>query len=184
MLRKFMGSIAVITALVVAAPAPLAMASYRSQIESYVRKRPAQARMVVLAMKKAGWGHRTKAQQGRLAQGVRVVAGESGFQTAARTGSCSGWFQIWKGSGYGRFTAKEMRNARIRNHYTLSETTRVYGKLKSGGKGWYYKTRVYFRPYVGQPRINNPIFNAEVALRKYRAHGWRPWVVANKLGYR
>ncbi len=51
--------------------------------------------------------------------------------------------------------------------------------------GWYRPEPVtYAVPRVGEYKIFNPIFNAEIAKRMYDSRGWQPWAVATKLGIR
>lgn len=68
-----------------------------------------------------------------------------------------------------------------------------YGKIKvySNGApiGWgvgYYRgsTVTYSAPKVGEYKVFNAVFNAEIAKRMHGSRGWRPWTVAGKLGYR
>ena len=50
--------------------------------------------------------------------------------------------------------------------------------------GWYRAAPItYATPRVGDYKIFNPIFNAEIAKRMYDSRGWQPWSVAQKLGY-
>lgn len=72
-------------------------------------------------------------------------------------------------------------------------TDYAYGKIKLytngtyAGVGYgYYRgaTVTYATPKVGEYKIFNPVFNAEIAKRMYASRGWRPWTVAGKLGYR
>jgi len=69
----------------------------------------------------------------------------------------------------------------------------AYGKIKlyangrslGTGYGYYRGAKVtYYTPQVGQYKIFNPVFNAEIAKRMHASRGWRPWTVARKLGYR
>ena len=49
--------------------------------------------------------------------------------------------------------------------------------------GWYRAAPVtYATPRVGEYKIFNPVFNAEIAKRMYDSRGWQPWSVARKLG--
>jgi hypothetical protein len=188
MLKRFTSVIAL--ALVVAVGLPPAAAhaagSYRGRIEQYVQGRPQQARVTFLAMQKAGWGYTTAAQKNRTYAGLRIAAGESGMNPLNdRNKRCSGLFQIQGGKkSYGTWTARELSNPRVRAKYTLSENRQLFGPLRSGGKGYYTKHIVYYTPRVGDYKIFNAVFNAEVALRMYNARGWKPWTVARKLGYR
>ncbi|MDP2232057.1 MAG: hypothetical protein Q8K89_00355 [Actinomycetota bacterium] len=188
MLNRTMSVIAL--ALVVAIGFPPAAAyaagSYRSRIEQYVKARPQQARTTFLAMQKAGWGYKTAAQKNRAYAALRVAAGESGMNPVNdRNKSCSGLFQIQGGKkAYGKWTARELSNPRVLAKYTLGEDRRLFGPLRSGGKGYYTKHVVYYKPRVGEYKIFNPVFNAEIALRMHTARGWKPWTVARKLGYR
>jgi|GEM_PF-2925242 len=64
---------------------------------------------------------------------------------------------------------------------------RVYenGEYIGNRVGWYRaKPVTYATPRVGDYKIFNPVFNAEVAKRMYDSRGWQPWTVARKLGLR
>lgn len=214
---------------VLASATPAFAGSYSTRISQYVAARPAQARVVQMALVRAGWGNSTPAQQALLRQAILVSAGESGMNPVNDGNpSCSGLFQIYRGkASYGRWTAAEVANPTIRAKYTLSErpwrfgkvmkytngtflrwdygwykkpgtpgtkmVDYAYGKIKiySNGApiGWgngYYRgsTVTYAAPQVGQYKIFNPVFNAEIAKRMHASRGWRPWTVATKLGYR
>lgn len=59
------------------------------------------------------------------------------------------------------------------------------GAYLGTGPGYYRGATVtYYTPQVGQYKIFNPVFNAEIAKRMHASRGWRPWSVARMLGYR
>lgn len=229
MSRRMITVVALALAGVLVSAAPAFAGSYSSRISQYVAARPAQARVVQMALVRAGWGNSTPAQRALLRQAVLVSAGESGMNPVNDGNpSCSGLFQIYNGKrSYGRWTAAEVTNAATRTRYTLSERPWRFGKVMkySNGtflrvdNGWYKKpgtpgTKMvdyaygkikiysngapiglgngyypgamvtYAAPTVGQYRIFNPVFNAEIAKRMHGSRGWRPWTVAGKLGYR
>lgn len=229
MSRRLSTVVALALAGVLATATPAFAGSYSSQISQYVAARPAQARVVQMALVRAGWGYSTPAERGRLRQAILVSAGESGMNpTNDRNKSCSGLFQIYNGKGaYGRWSAAELADTKVRDHYTLQDRPWKFGKVRKysngtylgTGYGWYQKAGTsgtkaadygygkirlysngaplgigfgYYRstpvtyaaPKVGDYKIFNPVFNAEVAKRMHGSRGWRPWTVARKLGYR
>ncbi len=220
---------AITAALVLSMAAPACAGSYRARIESYVDARPEQAYMVQMALQRAGWGYSTPAEKARVRQAILVAAGESGLNPVNdRNPRCSGLFQIQGGKRmYGTWSAAEVNNPKIREHYTLTGQPWRFGLVRTYANGrylgvrngWYirkglsgshpshwsygpikvYETREYIgnrpgwyrpkpvtyaTPRVGDYKIFNPVFNAEVAKRMYDSRGWRPWSVARKLGLR
>ncbi len=229
MSRRMITVVALALVGVLSSATPAFAGSYSSRITQYVAARPAQARVVQLALVRAGWGTSTPAQRTLFRQAILVSAGESGMNPVNDGNpSCSGLFQIYNGKrSYGRWTAAEVANAATRTRYTLSErpwrfgsvkkyesaaflrvdwgwyqkpgtagnkaSDYLYGKIRvyangaPAGKGYgYYRGSAvtYAAPTVGQYKIFNPVFNAEIARRMYASRGWRPWTVAGKLGYR
>lgn len=231
MSSRMMSVVALAVVAVLALPAAPAYASgsYRARIERYVADRPQQARIVRMALSRAGWGYTTAAEKNRAYHAVLVSAGESGMNpTNDRNRACSGLFQILNGKAhYGRWTAAELSNPATVRHYTLVEYPWRFGQVRKyrngayigNAYGWYlmdgysgshpthyrwglvrqYRRAAYigdgpgfyrappvvhYEPKVGEYKIFNPVFNAEVALRMQNARGWQPWTVARKLGIR
>ena len=218
---------ALVAAVLLGTASPAFAGSYASTIEAYVDARPEQAYMVQMALEKAGWGYGTPAEKALLRQAILVTAGESGMNpTNDGNPYCSGLFQIQGGKPmYGTWTAAEVNDPKIREHYTLTGSpwrfglVRTYsnGAFEGVDNGWYIRAgqdglqatdwsygpvlsyedetyignRVgwyraapvtYATPRVGEYKIFNPVFNAEIAKRMYDSRGWKPWSVARKLG--
>lgn len=216
-----------VAAALLGTASPAFAGSYASRIEAYVNARPEQAYMVQMALEKAGWGYETPAEKSLLRQAILVSAGESGMNpTNNGNPSCSGLFQIQGGKGmYGTWTAAEVNDPAIREHYTLTGQpwrfglVRTYanGEFTGVQNGWYIRAGhdgahatdwsygpvltyeneeyvgdlvgwyraapiTYATPRVGEYKIFNPVFNAEIAKRMYDSRGWQPWTVATKLG--
>lgn len=228
MSKRLMFVVALALAGTLAFASPAFAGSYSTRISQYVAARPAQARIVQMALVRAGWGYSTPAQRALLRQAILVSAGESGMN-AVNNGNprCSGLFQIYNGKkAYGVWTAAELASPANRTHFTLSEQPWRFGKIMKytngaligWGYGWYQKpgtignkasdyaygriklykngtkigwgygyyrgaTVTYYAPKVGEYKIFNPVFNAEIAKRMQDSRGWQPWTVAHKLGY-
>lgn len=228
MYRRLVTVVALALAGMLAAASPAFAGSYSTGISQYVADRPAQARVVQLALTKAGWGYSTANEKALQRQAILVSAGESGMDPLNNGNpQCSGLFQIYNGKkAYGTWTAEELAKPSTVAHYTLSDTPWKFGRIKkysngqylgvgydwyvkagfSGnhpthwawgrvklytngqylgdGPGWYRAPKVtYYTPKVGEYKIFNPVFNAEIAKRMYDSRGWQPWTVARKLGY-
>jgi hypothetical protein len=228
MSKRLMSVVVLALVGVFAFATPAFAASYSTRISQYVAARPAQARIVQMALIRAGWADDTPAQRALLRQAILVSAGESGMNPVNNGNpSCSGLFQIYNGKkAYGTWTAAELASPATRSHYTLTErpwrfgkvmkytngeflrwdngwyqkpgtvgnkaSDYAYGKIKvytnsspiGWGYGYYQGAEVsYYAPKVGEYKIFNPVFNAEVARKMFASRGWQPWTVARKLGY-
>ncbi len=149
MYRRLSSVVTLALVALLAQATPAFANSYHARITQYVAERPAQARIVQMALTRAGWGYDSAYERNRMAQAIMVSAGESGMNPLNdRNKSCSGLFQILKGkSMYGRWTAEELSNPATLEHYTLSETPWRFGTIKKYqngtylgvGDGWYVK---------------------------------------------
>lgn len=226
---RFITTLVLTFGLVLGMASPAFAGSYYDRIESYVDARPEQAYMVQKALQEAGWGYDTPAEKSLMREAILVAAGESGLNpTNNGNPVCSGLFQIQHGKRmYGRWTAEELSDPGVVEHYTLEAQPWRWGLVRqyangdyigvdmgwyvkkgmSGGHpshwawgpvrkyeteeyvgdewGWYRPEPVtYATPRVGEYKIFNPIFNAEIAKRMHDSRGWQPWTVATKLGIR
>ncbi len=89
------------------------------------------------------------------------------------------------GTGYGWYQKPGTTGTKATDY--LYGKVRVYANGAPAGVGMgYYRgaTVTYATPKVGEYKIFNPVFNAEIAKRMHASRGWRPWTVARKLGYR
>lgn len=149
MLARLTTVIALAMALTLSIASPALAGSYSARITKYVADRPAQARVVQMALVRAGWGYSTANQKALLRQAILVSAGESGMNPVNNGNpSCSGLFQIYNGKpAYGRWSATELADPKTRAHYTLSErpwrlgTVMTYynGRFLRWENGWYRK---------------------------------------------
>lgn len=225
--RRLASTMAITLVLVFGSASQAFAGSYRAQIEQYVNARTPQARIVQLALERAGWGYDTPAEKTLMRQAILVAAGESGMNPVNdRNKSCSGLFQIQGGKrAYGVWTAEELSDPDTVAHYTITDSPWRFGLVRTYANGaytgiemgWYVKAGrtgayasdwaygpvkayedeeyignrpgwyraapvSYYPPRVGDYKIFNPVFNAEIALRMYNSRGWQPWTVARKLG--
>lgn len=95
------------------------------------------------------------------------------YATGRYLGVADGWYKLPGTSGN---RAADWKYGKVKTYATARPT--------GYAKGWYRAPAVtYYTPRVGEYKIFNPVFNAEVARRMFASRGWRPWTVARKLGF-